>query len=120
MKYISVPVFVHYHFNANHQLIEAGFSYNYLLNANSKVETDKHSTGSAFTTSSEKKQGYVNGFEKSDIALILGYRHPLTKNLNAVIRLNYGLKDVTKNVYYTNLSKDKIVGVNLLLSYQLK
>ncbi|MEP7169991.1 MAG: outer membrane beta-barrel protein [Bacteroidota bacterium] len=119
LQYIIFPVLVQYHFNNNSQLMETGASYGYLINASSSIEYTTQITGSGLSLSKENKHGYVNGFEKHDIALLLGYGHHLVKNLQAGIRLHYGLKDITKNSYYNNLSIDKNMGVNIFLKYKL-
>ncbi|GEM_PF-2799872 len=119
LQYFSIPVLVQYHFNNNAQLIEAGAGFNYLINASSSVKYSRQITGSELFISEEKKNGYVNGFEKYDIGLLFGYGHHLIKNFRAGIRLYYGLKDITRNSYYNNLSTDKNTGVIVFLQCEL-
>ena len=78
--YLNIPVLLKYNFSFSQSLI-AGVSISKLLNSKSNVtSTNKNDNGSILTKSS-KETGYVNGFNKYDLAIVGGYENKLIKNL---------------------------------------
>ena len=120
LRYISIPICMQYHFNHMTQLIDIGFAYNYLITTYSSVQIAQKKTGSALNTVSKNQNGYVNGFEKQDFAILLGYGHQLSKKMHAHIRLHYGLNDLSKNEYFNNNIKDHNQGIQIYLQYKIK
>ncbi len=119
LRYASVPVIIAYHLKSNRQIIEGGVSYNYLLNVLSEIHTMEYSTGSPAKNSTTKSDGYVNGFEKYDIGLHVGYSQSIFDVADLGIRLHYGLRDITKDAYFRDRGKDNISGIQFFLKYKI-
>ena len=116
IKYISLPLFIKYHFQIGQSII-AGISLSHILTSKDDLTKITSSDNGNPVTSNSTESGFVNGFKKYDLAIVAGYEIVLVKNLNAGIRLNYGLIDVTNNSYYQNNSKDYNISVALSFRY---
>ena len=118
LQFLEIPILLEYAINEKH-FIAFGGSFSYLLNANSTVFTKKTDYFNNTTEEKLEKLGYVNGFEKVDYAVLISYQCALTNRLKAILRFNYGFKDMTKNDYFNNNMNDKNMNIKFLISYNL-
>ena len=86
--------------------IGTGWSTDYLLTADNRIETGVASSYESPTANSKSGKGYVQGYNTIQHALLLNYEYALGRNKSVGAQYQLGLTDVTKNEFFGN-KRDK-------------
>jgi|JI7StandDraft_1071085.scaffolds.fasta_scaffold72442_2 hypothetical protein len=100
MQYLMMPLKLHFNLTSN-DFIGLGYSFAYLLDARSKVETYSNRFGNTTQISETISSGYSKGFNPYDGQLSLVYRRRIYKEWHILAELFYGVLDIKKNKTYS-------------------
>jgi hypothetical protein len=85
---------------------ELGYSLNYMLTGNNRIEVFSLSDSYTSPTASSKATGYVQGFTNFSHDLSLGYNYKIGKYTSLGFAYHFGLTDISRNQYFTTSGKD--------------
>lgn len=100
MQYLMLPLKLHFNLSSN-DFIGLGYSFAYLLDARSRVETYSTRFGNTTQISETFSSGYSKGFNPYDGQLSLLYRRRIYKEWHVLAELFYGVLDIKKNKTYS-------------------
>lgn len=94
-----------------------GAQASYLVNGYHTLKTTNESISGEIKETEENKFGYMEGYNRFDVGLVVGYEHSIAPRWNLGARFNYGLLDVTKNAYFQNTQMDRNKQFRLYVTY---
>lgn len=100
MQYLTLPLKLHFNLSSN-DFIGLGYSFAYLLDARSRVETYNTRFGITTQVSETISSGYSKGFNPYDGQLSLVYRRRIYKEWHVLAELFYGVLDIKNNKTYS-------------------
>ncbi len=118
LHYLELPIFLQTKLS-DKNFIDFGFSYSHLLTTSSDIKIIKTDYFGEKTENKFSKNGYMNAFENNDFSVLLAYEFLFYERFKAILRFNYGLKDITKNNYFENEIINKNINFKILISYNL-
>ena len=118
MHYLLVPVKLNLNLNTNN-FIGIGYTFGYLLDTRSRIDTYQSSLGNRVLTSQSFSRGYSKGFNPYDGQLTFLYRRRLYKELFAAAEAYYGLLDLKYNRVYQWNQMERALGLRLSLSLKI-
>lgn len=122
LHYISLPIYATYQYNKKHAFM-GGLSFGYLLNAQSQTNGNVTETtgndANIYAEPATQEWGYTTAFNRFDIGATLGYDYEVQKGWKVGARLNYGLRDVTKNSIFNNNTFDNNISLRLVMTCDL-
>lgn len=118
LAYFNVPVGIHYMFN-DKSSIAACYSFSYLLDVRSRVETYSEQWGSIENSKSAKVWGYRAGFKNFSSQLSVGYRREIYPNLSINSEIVIGLSDLRDDTFFSIRYFERAFGIRMSLSYNL-
>lgn len=122
LHYISVPIYATYQYNKKHAFM-GGLSFGYLLNAQSQTSGDVIETtaidANFYAEPVTQQWGYTTAFNRFDFGATLGYDYEVQKGWKIGTRLNYGLRDITKNNVFNNNVLDNNISLRLIMTCDL-
>ena len=116
LYYVAVPVKLQYWFNDKNSL-SIGVNALYLLNTNSKVETETHGDFGSPTTNVTTKIGYRDGLATWDVQPALAYKYCFMKGFSINAEIYYGLIDIKNNNTFAINKAEHNNGFKLTMSY---
>jgi hypothetical protein len=118
--YLDLPLQVGYQLGARHSLA-FGMAFSPLVGYQKTDIVQKEDNLSRITEERTRNDGLQrNGFANFDVAPLLTYRLQVTRQLDVMAEMRYGLFDVTDNAYFnTDLVDDRNHQLRLGLSYSL-
>jgi hypothetical protein len=122
LHYISMPIYATYQYNKKHAFM-GGLSLGYLLNAQSQTSGNVTETtavdANIYAEPTTQEWGYTTAFNRFDIGATLGYYYEVQKGWKIGTRLNYGLRDITKNNIFNNNVFDNNISLRLVMTCDL-
>lgn len=115
LYYIDMPIMLNYGIGNGNVMIGAQASY--LVNGYHTLKTTNESISGEIKETEENKFGYMEGYNRFDVGLVVGYEHSIAPRWNLGARFNYGLLDVTKNAYFQNTQMDRNKQFRLYVTY---
>lgn len=115
LYYLDVPIMLNYGIGNGNVMVGAQASY--LVNGYHTLKTTNHSISGELSESETNEFGYLEGFNRFDVGLVLGYEHSVAPRWNVGARFNYGLIDVTNNAYFDSSSFDRNKQVRLYVTF---
>jgi hypothetical protein len=119
LHYIVVPVFAQYTINEKNSVI-VGVNNYMLFTVSNNYSTYQESYGNKQNVTSGKTFGYSGGFNPYDIGILIGYKRKLFHNISIAMYMNYGLRNIKKNGYYTDNTFERNVSGQMMLIYRLR
>lgn len=118
MHYLLIPFKLNYALSRN-DFIALGYSFSWLLDAESKVEQFQTRKNYASTPVVSRSMGYTKGFSSYDGQLTLCYRRRLYRELYLCGEVFYGLTDIKNNKTYLTGEFERSLGFRLSLGVNL-
>ncbi len=107
MQFLHFPIELKYRMGYRHN-ISSGIFVSYLLNAQGERTIYYEDSQSETELETSKANGYIGGFAPLSYGLSLGYEYSITSYINAGMRYNFGLNDLTLNDEFKNSNFDRI------------
>jgi len=105
LDYLELPIGLAYGVNKNN-IIQLGAQYNCVLQSANIVSVNGEKSNT---------NGYLNGINKNDIQLFVGYTGILNNNITFSAYYNHGLIDISKSTTSTNYNR----GIRFAIGYKL-
>ncbi|MCC6370830.1 MAG: hypothetical protein IT236_07495, partial [Bacteroidia bacterium] len=118
LHYLVFPAKLQF-FISEKQAITCGYSFAYLLDVRSKVETYTENYSTRIYKGSYTTGGYVEGFKTYCSQISVAYRRRLYKNIWVNAELLYGLSDLRDDTFFGINKYERATGINLGLTYNL-
>lgn len=110
LDYIELPVSILYQLAPKHALT-AGISLGYVIQSADKLQDE--------TGDHTQQNGYLNGINRWDTQLNLGYQFNLSQNLWIRTSYHMGLMDISDNTLFKQAGTDTNKGLRLTLGYKV-
>jgi len=122
LHYISLPIYATYQYKKKHTFM-GGLSFSYLLNAQSQTTGNivqmTADDANIYAEPQTQEWGYTTAFNRFDFGTTLGYDYEVQEGWKVGARLNYGLRDVTKNNIFNNNVFDNNISFRLIMTCDL-
>jgi hypothetical protein len=110
LDYIELPVSILYQLAPKHALT-AGVSLGYVIQSADKLQDE--------TGDQSQQNGYLNGINRWDTQLNLGYQFNLSQNIWIRTSYHMGLMDISDNTIFKQAGTDTNKGLRLTLGYKV-
>jgi hypothetical protein len=118
LHYLELPVYASYQIGRNHK-VSLGAYASWLVTTNSYKDVYINSAMNTQEHFESQEYGMVEALRQWDYGVMLGYEFRLHENLQAGLRFQYGIPDLTKEGYFPTEQKDRIMWIKLVLEYRL-
>jgi len=119
LHYVAFPIRLDARITGRHYL-QVGIQPALLLNASGKLTQTVATDFGEQVISEENTWGYRQGFARTDVSVMLGYRYYVGKGLRLGLGATYGLRDQTDGVFFRNPRINRNVNLRFTLEYDLK
>lgn len=118
LHYLELPVYASYQIGRNHK-VSIGAYASWLMTTNSYKDVYINSAMNTQEHFESQEYGMVEALRQWDYGVMVGYEFRLHENLQAGLRFQYGIPDLTKEGYFPTEQKDRIMWIKLVLEYRL-
>lgn len=118
LHYLELPVYASYQIGRNHK-VSLGAYASWLMTTNSYKDVYVNSAMNTQEHYESQEYGMVEALRQWDYGVMVGYEYRLHENLQAGLRFQYGIPDLTKEGYFPTEQKDRIMWIKLVLEYRL-
>lgn len=118
LHYLELPVYASYQIGRNHK-VSLGAYASWLMTTNSYKDVYVNSAMNTQEHYETQEYGMVDALRQWDYGIMAGYEFRLHENLQAGLRFQYGIPDLTKEGYFPTEQKDRIMWIKLVLEYRL-
>ena len=118
LHYLELPVYASYQIGRHHK-VSLGAYASWLVTTNSYKDVYINSAMNTQEHYESQEYGMVEALRQWDYGVMVGYEFRLHENLQAGLRFQYGIPDLTKEGYFPTEQKDRIMWIKLVLEYRL-
>lgn len=110
LDYIELPLSAYYAVKGNH-FVQAGATVGYAIQSSNILESEGNK--------SERENGYLNGINKLDVNVNVGYACLIQNKYTFSATYHLGLRDITNNSSFNSAKADYNSGIRLTVGYKL-
>lgn len=119
MHFLSLPVMVSHRFKDRFQL-GAGLGVSYLVTASNTVTQTRETNFTSELLSSEKSNGYVQGFQSINYFSLIESRYWINPSFSVGAKYQYGLSDISINDEFGDVLKHSNSKIEFSLKYIMR
>lgn len=116
LHYLRMPVTFEFRFRKN--IFSLGPEFMYLVTSSSVVQNYNEAYGSVTDKTSKKEYGYMGGYRRYDIGVILNYTRKLNERIYLSLLMNTGFIDVKNNTYFNDAVFDRNKSIQIGMNYK--